>query len=506
MSRLGDEASEGKLGAWDAASIIVGIVIGTTIFELPWLIFQNTPNPWAGLAVWVFGGFLALMGGLCYAELGATYPKAGGDYYYLTHAFGRGTGFLFGWAQLIVILPASIGLMAFVFAMRASEVYTLPDFADLGLSSEFYYAAIAILVITVLNLLGVTLGKTAQNALTAAKALGLIAIVVCGLAIVRPEAPSQTDWSMPATLEWGSLAIILVLYAFGGWNDVAFVAGEVREPQRNIPRALLMGIGAITVIYLLVNLAYLVGLGFDNARTMTENLSNLPTRLLHQAWGEYGAAAMLLIIMVSALGAANGLILAGSRVYATLGNDHRLFGFLGHWQPGRGAPILALLAQAVITLGWVLLFGTEQGHQAITDSIDWLNTTLTSFAAMIDEHWAIRIEYTARWRPYDAFDKLVSHSAPAFWLFFLLSGFALFRLRDRNPEQERPFSVPLYPLVPLIFCSMCVYMLYRSTIYIEWRTLFVVAVLLAGLPLYWLSQAFGEPQRDVPTRSLQVRG
>ncbi len=495
MIRPNDETTAGKLGAWDAASIIVGIVIGTTIFELPWLIFDKTPNPWAGLAVWVFGGFLAFVGGLCYAELGSTYPESGGDYYYLTHGFGRATGFLFGWAQLIVILPASIGVMAFVFAMQATALQPFPEVGDLGLSSEFYYAAIAVLVITILNLIGVTLGKIAQNILTAAKTLGLLAILICGLLIVRPEQPGQTDWTWPATLGglgWESLAIILVLYAYGGWNDVAFVAAEVREPQRNIPRALLIGIGAITLIYLLVNLAYIVGLGFNNVRAP----SSLPTRLLEQAFGDWGATAMSAIIMVSALGAVNGLIFAGSRVYATLGNDHRLFGFLGHWQPGRGAPVLALLVQAVITLGMVLLFGTEKGHTSINQFLDWLNGGLTSMVSTINQDWAIAIEYSQQWRPRDAFGQLVSHSAPAFWLFFLLTGFSLFRLRDLNPVTPRPFSVPLYPLVPLIFCSMCVYMLYQSTIFIEWRALFVVALLLLGLPLYWLSQALGQPNRN----------
>src|SRR6266480_1608207 len=121
MNGMDNDTQSGGLGVWDAVSIIVGIVIGTTIFELPWLVFANTPNPWMGLAVWVFGGLLALIGGLCYAELGTTYPGAGGDYYYLTRAFGRFVGFLFGWAQLIVILPASIGVMAFVFATRAKD-------------------------------------------------------------------------------------------------------------------------------------------------------------------------------------------------------------------------------------------------------------------------------------------------------------------------------------------------------------------------------------------------
>jgi amino acid transporter len=501
MNRPVEETTAGKLGAWDAASIIVGIVVGTTIFEMPWLIFANTPNPWSALAVWTVGGLLAFIGGLCYAELGATYPRAGGDYYYLTHGFGRFTGFLFGWAQLSVILPANIGVMAFVFASQATDIREFPDYLEWGLSSEFYYAAAAVIAITFLNVLGVTLGKIAQNILSVAKALGLIAIVVCGLMIAKPD---ETNWQRPAILGewgWGSLALILVLYAYGGWNDVSFVAGEVREPQRNIPRALLFGIGAIVLIYLLVNFAFVLGLGFEGVKQP----GSLPARVLNEALGEFGATAMRVIVMVSALGAVNGLIFAGSRVYATLGADHRLFGFLGYWQPGKGSPVLAVLLQAIITLALVLLFGTEQGHDAINRFLDWLNQFLTAVASKINEAWTVNIEYVREWRPRQAFGELVSHSSPAFWLFFLLTGFSLFRLRDKNPTLSRPFSVPLYPLVPMIFCAMCVYMLYTSTEYIGWRVLFVVVLLFLGVPLYLFSQALGVRSSSEPAPSRQVR-
>jgi APA family basic amino acid/polyamine antiporter len=490
------ETGHGKLGVWDTVCIIVGIVIGTTIFEMPWLIFANTSNPWMGLAVWFFGGFLALVGGLCYAELGATYPRAGGDYYYLTRAFGRCVGFLFGWAQLSVILPASIGVMAFVFATQATEVRSFPDYLNLGLNSEFYYASLAVLVITFLNLFGATLGKVAQNILTLAKMVGLLAILVCGFLIMKPSA---TNWSLPLDAKdwgWGSLAVILVLYAYGGWNDAAFVAAEVREPGRNIPRALLFGIGIITIVYVLINFAFILGLGFDQVRDFDQvrQRGSLPAQLLNEAMGPNGAMAMRLIIMVSALGAVNGLIFTGSRVYATLGADHRLFGFVGHWAPGKGAPMLALLLQALITLLFVLLFGTEKGHAAINQFLGGLNSMLTSIAQVFHEDYVVKIEYSETWQPRDAFGQLVSHSAPAFWLFFLLTGFSLFVLRDKNPGVARPFSVPCYPLVPFIFCNMCIYMLYQATIYIEWRALFVVVLLLLGLPLYWLSQAPGQPR------------
>src|SRR5688500_3768654 len=149
-----DSANQGEaaqLGLWDAISIITGIVIGTSIFKIPWLIFLNVSDPWMGLLVWVFGGFLALVGGLCYAELGTTYPRSGGDYVYLTRAYGPWVGILLGWAQLAVVLTASIGAMAFVFAENAPTLYNLTELMDFGVSSEFMYASLAILLISLLN-------------------------------------------------------------------------------------------------------------------------------------------------------------------------------------------------------------------------------------------------------------------------------------------------------------------------------------------------------------------
>lgn len=491
------EPEGARLGLFDTVSIIVGIVIGTTIFELPWLIFSSTPNPWAALAVWAFGGFLALVGGLCYAELGTTYPRAGGDYYYLTRAFGRFVGFLFGWAQLIIILPASIGVMAFVFANRASAIEPFPDLLKSNLSSDFYYGALAVLFITFLNLLGLTLGKTAQNILSVSKVVGLIAIVISGFMHMKPDA---TDWTFPDEIQglgWGALAIILVLYAYGGWNDAAFVAAEVRDRRRNIPLALMLGIGAITFIYVLINVAFILGLGFDVARQLPRDVDGgLPEMLLRTALGNQGALAMNVIIMASALGAVNGLVLTGSRVYATLGRDHRLFGFLGGWRPGKRSPIMALLLQAIITVTFILLFGTEKGHAAINEFLENLNGLLTSIAKKLNEDWVVAITYPREWSPRQAFGELVTHSSPAFWLFFLLTGFSLFVLREKNPSLERPFSVPWYPILPIIFCNMCVYMLYQSTVFIGWRVLFPIALLLLGLPLYGLSQLLGVPRSE----------
>jgi amino acid transporter len=479
----GDSEDQGSLGLLSVISIIVGIVIGATVFFAPKLIFLHTNDPWSALGVWALGGLFALIGAFCYAELATTYPRAGGDYVYLTRAFGPWCGFLFGWAQLTVILPASIGAMAFVFADFATRLYEIPDVTGWNLSSQFSYAFLAVAVLSLINIIGVTPGKFVQNLLALAKVLGLLAVVVAGF--VAAES-SPADWPTPTaeTFGWEALAIILVLYAYGGWNDAAFVAAEVRNPRRNIPLALLIGVAIITVVYVLVNAAYMIGLGFNGVRSGDGLLA---ARLLDNAFGEYGAKALSAIVMASALGAANGLIFAGARVYATLGNDHPLFTWLGHWQPGFGAPILALLVQALITLGMIYIFGTSDGQRIINDAIAMLNQGLDTVGLQRDAG----ITAPEHWTAGNAFNALVTYTAPIFWVFFLATGFSLFTLRTRDAALPRPFRVPLYPIVPFLFCNICVYMLFQSTVFIGLQAAFAVVLVLLGFPLYGLSRLIG---------------
>jgi basic amino acid/polyamine antiporter, APA family len=495
----GGSNEQGSLGLWSVISIIVGIVIGASIFKVPGLIFSNTSDPWAGILLWAFCGVLALIGALCYAELATTYPRAGGDYVYLTRAYGPWCGFLFGWAQLSIILPTSIGAMAYVFGEFATVILKLEDYTGLGLTSEFSYAFLAVTVIALLNVIGVTLGKLAQNILVILKLIGLLAIVVVGFGWAESK---PMDWPHPAatTIHWGALAIILVLYAYGGWNDAAFVAAEVRNPKRNIPLALLVGVGVITVAYVLVNTAYLTGLGFDGVKPGPDKLP-VPTQLLGKAFGEYGAKAMSVIVMISALGAVNGLTFAGARVYATLGNDHPLFSWLGFWRPGHGAPILAVIVQALITLAMVVAVGTSDGtrvvNEALSASSHWIHGVFETVG--LGNYAPPAFAPVGDWDPDRAFNLLFAHGAPAFWLFFLATGFSLFTLRTRDAALPRPFTVPLYPILPFIFCCMCIYMLYKSTLYVVGpaeefnleHPLFALPLVLIGLPLYWLSRAIG---------------
>jgi APA family basic amino acid/polyamine antiporter len=456
---------QARLGLWDAVSIIVGIVIGSSIFLTPRLVFQNVPGPWMGLGVWLLGGVLSLVGALCYAELATTYPRSGGDYVYLTRAFGPDFGFMFGWAQLAVILPGSTGAMAFIFGDYAADLFGI---ADLSRPS---FAALAgtgaVIALALMNAVGVVLGKGVQNALVATKVLGLGGIIFVGLYWSNSGAWQGTQ-PMSDKVPGFGLAMILVLYAYGGWNDAALVAADLRQ-RRDITRSLLIGTLAITLIYLAVNAAYILGLGFDDARN--DDRPPIASDLLRVGLGDAGGRVMNVLVMVSALGAINALLFTRTRLNAALGADHRLFALLGRWHATLRTPVWALVVQSVITLVMIALVGTDMGHGAIDGALA-----------------AVRLG-NIPWKSYhDNFETIVTGTAPVFWTFFLLTGLSLFALRQRDPDIERPFRVPFYPLLPLIFCATCGYMLYSAFAFAKYIALIGIVPLAIGLPLYWLSR------------------
>ena len=271
-----EDSTRAHLGLWDAISIIVGIVVGTAIFKTPQFVFANVHGPWQGMGCWLLGGILALIGSLCYAELATTYPRTGGDYVYLTRAYGRWVGFLFGWAQLTVILTGSIGAMAYAFAD-----YAIAFWDKLDPSWTVSLALGSVLVLTVMNLLGVVFGKAVQNLLSVVKIVGLAGIVVAGFVW---GGDASLEVQLPMEAAGFGLAMVFVLYAYGGWNDAAFVAAEVRDHHRNIPLALILGTGGITLVYLLVNLAYLWGLGFEGVRVSSAPAADV-AKLAMGPWG-----------------------------------------------------------------------------------------------------------------------------------------------------------------------------------------------------------------------------
>lgn len=433
-----------QLGLFDAVALMVGIVIGVGIYESPPRVAANVPGPTALLLVWALGGFLAFIGALCYAELATAYPRSGGDYVYLTRAYGSWVGFLYGWAELLVIRTGSIAAMAFVFSDYMTR--SLP----LGPRSPVLYAATLVGLLSLVNVLGVREGKWTQNALTVSKVLGLSTIAVIGLVSPFDGGPRTTAFQGSS----GSvaLAMIFVLWTYGGWNENAYVAAEVKEPRRNIPRSLLAGTGLVTLLYLGLNWVFLYGLGFDRLGASQAAAADL----LMVPFGIAGERLMVILVVFSAMGAVNGQIFTGARIGYALGQDHSLLSRLGAWNRRFGTPVWALVAQGLVTLALIVTFGSRDG-----------------------------------------FDALVKYTAAVFWFFFLLTGISLFILRRIDPEHPRPYLVVGYPFTPLVFCASSAYMLYGSLSYAPLESLWGGAIVLGGLPLYWLSSR-GARGRGIP--------
>jgi APA family basic amino acid/polyamine antiporter len=445
------------LSAVDAIGIIVGIVVGSMIFKAPaWVAGLTGSASWMMLT-WLLGGFLCLCGALCYAELATTYPHVGGEYTYLSRAFGRHLGFLFIWARSTVIQTGSIAMLAYVFGDYLANLLGARHVA-----TPMLFALAATAVLTGFNLVGLRVGARAQNVLTAVKVIGVLGIVAVGLLLVRPAASADTTAaaSAPAAPVAGwpgfsalGLAMVFVLYTFGGWNEAAYVAGEVRHRRRDMLWVLLGGVGLITLLYVAANLAYLRALGMDG---MAGAKQAVAAELMQRGLGAPGVIAVTVLVAVAALSAIDGCIFTGSRAMAALGQDHAAFRFLGQWHPRFRTPVAAIGVQSVIAAILILLPGL--GGPRVRE---WLGS---------------------------GFDTAVEYTAPAFWLFLLLTGVSVVVLRFRDRRLERPFRVPLFFVTVFLFCLMSGWMLYRSLDYRLGGAVVGVAVLAAGVPVLLASR------------------
>lgn len=412
----------------DGIALIIGVVVGTGIFKTPSLVAANTGDNLVFFLTWFLGGAVSLIGALCYAELAVTYPHSGGDYHYLSRAFGQDVGFLFGWARMTVIQPGSIAMLAFVFGDYLSQL--LPPFF-----APPFCAILAVVIMTYMNVMGTRQGTRTQNVLTALKVIGLVAVLITGVALA-PPLPVMEPRASSTSGSFG-LAMVFVLLTFGGWNEAAYISAELRAGKKTMLYVLLWGIGAITVIYFLAGFAFLNGLGLD-AMGRSEVVA---ADLMRKVFGEGGARFVSFLIAVSALGGINATIFTGARTNYALGRDFSLFGILGHWREKTNTPANALLLQGTIAAILVLL------------------------GALTRKGFVTMVEFTA----------------PVFWLFFLLTGVSLVVLRIREPDAHRPFKTPLYPLIPVVFCSSCLYMLQASLSYTGIGALVGVGVLFIGV-------------------------
>ncbi|MBL7221430.1 MAG: amino acid permease [Phycisphaerae bacterium] len=428
----------------DAISVVVAIVVGSMIFKAPSWVASNTSGPLEMMLAWVAGGFFCLCGALCYAELAAAYPKVGGEYVYITRAFGRPAGFGFVWARATVIQTGSIAMLAYVFGEFTAPALGMGAFGPLIL------ALAATVVLTACNVIGLRTEKWVQNALTIAKIGGVLAIAIIGLLMGKAGLSAAATTTAPAAGNpgWLGYAMVFVLLTFGGWNEAAYVAGELKGKRRNMLWVLMGSIALITVIYLLINLAYLRVLGFEGMRKYPGTLA---AEAMRTVLGDPGAVAVTVLVAVSALAGMDGCMFTGSRAICALGEDFPAFRPLGKWHEKFKTPVVALLVQSTIAV--VLIILPALGG--------WFEKQLGS-----------------------GFDAAAKYTAPVFWAFLLLTAVSVVVLRFRDPDRERPFRVPGYPLTVILFAGMCAFMLYSSIDYAGRWAVIGLAVLLAGLPVY----------------------
>lgn len=440
-ARTGAPAAAAPLTMRHAIAITVGVVIGAGIFKAPSLVAGSVPSASWMFALWIAGGLVALVGALCYAELATTYPSAGGEYHFLSRAFGRSTALLYAWARFAVITTGSIALLGFVFGDYMTQL--LP----LGPYSSALWAAIATVVLTAINLRGIRSGAETQSWLTAVEVGGLVLVVGAALWVLGtgtdapPPAPAAPPG--PASLAGVGFGMVFVLLTFGGWNDAAYISADLQD-RRAIARALLISVLFLTALYLLVNWAYWSVLGLHGMATSQA----VATDVLTAAFGPGAGKLIAAMVAAAALTSINATMIVGARTASALGQDWPALKVLAAWDEVRRVPRHALPIQCALALVLIALGVAFKG----------------------------------------GFQAMVEYTAPVFWLFFLLVGIALFRLRATDGARERPFRVPLYPVLPALFCASSAYMLWSSLGYVYSQQLggfnaawVGVAVLASGL-------------------------
>ncbi|HEX4884557.1 MAG TPA: amino acid permease [Casimicrobiaceae bacterium] len=439
-------APQPLLGRADAIAIIVGIVIGAGIFKTPSMVAGVTGDVGWMLVAWVLGAVVSLAGALCYAELATTYPHAGGDYHFLTRAWGRHASFLYAWARATVINTGAIALLAFVFGDYMQKV--LP----LGTAGGALWGAGIVLALTAVNIAGLRASAGTQKLLTLVEVAGLIAIGVAGFMAPAAAAAAPAFTAAPPLGMFG-LAMVFVLLTYGGWNEAAYISAELKGGRREIVTVLVWSLAIIATVYLVVNLALLHGLGLKGLADSKAAGADVMERV----FGTAGAQALSLFVAVAALTSINATMIVGARTNYAMGRDWPALRFMGGWHATRGTPVAAFVVQGVIALA------------------------LVAFGAM----------------QHDGFEAMVEFTAPVFWGFLFLVGLALFILRGKDAGAERPFRVPLYPLTPLVFCAACAWLCYSSVTYAMSRNAVHVSLLVmaVGVVALFVTRARRPPPR-----------
>lgn len=435
-----------RLGLWSSVALVIGITIGSGIFRSPAGIAQKVPNPILILGLWVAGGVITLCGALSLAELAAALPETGGFYAYLREGWGRLAGFLFGWSQLVLIRASALGGIAVTFGeyfLRSCGVDPVEHFiAARALSAG------AIAFAAGVNIIGVNLGAAIVGASTVAKFSALAVLIVTSLVLGAGHGASighlTTATGAPIGVGSLGLALVSVLWAYDGFGDLSFAGGEVKDPQRNLPRAIIIGTLALIVIYVMANVAYLYVSPVDSvARSPL-----VAADTMYALFGRIGVVLVSIFVMISSFSSLNGSMLASPRIFFAMADDGLFFKSIARVHPRFKTPHVAIVLAAV--LGMILVLSRS-------------------------------------------FEALTNTFVLAIWPFYALSVAAIYRLRRLRPEMPRPYKVVGYPVVPAIFIAAVIGFVVNALINDTLNTSLTFLLILAGVPVYYV--AFGKNRR-----------
>jgi basic amino acid/polyamine antiporter, APA family len=427
-----DEPLKRSLGLFDATSLLAGTVIGAGVFIVPSIVASRLTSFSGVLGEWVLGGVLMIAGALSLGELGAAFPDAGGLYIYLSRAYGRFLGFLYGWGLFAVIHSGSVAGIAVGFSLYLARVLSLSPFAQRASSVG------TILILTVVNIVGVRAGKGTQNFFTIAKIGGLAAMVVVLFRAPHTGMICQSFWpAAGAHFEWhaAALSLVVVLWAYEGWHLVSFTAGEVKNPGRNLPLSYLYGGLIVILCYVVANIAYYAVLTPAQIR----NSSTVAASAMTLVAGPVAGNLISLLILVSIFGSLNGAILTGPRVYYAMAHDGIFFRGFSRISPRLGTPVVALVAQAI----WASVLAFQGSYEELATSVIF-----------------------------------------ASWIFYGLTVAGVIVLRRRQPELQRPYRVPGYPWLPAAFCLGALGAGVEGLVARPVRSVVGIGLILTGVPLY----------------------
>jgi APA family basic amino acid/polyamine antiporter len=432
-------APRASLSMTDVAIMVVGIVLGIGIFKTPSLVANFSSGEAMFIGLWVLGGLLTLIGAICYAELGSARPNAGGEYSFLRDAYGSPLALMFAWGRCSVIQPGAIAAVAFVMGDYANVVVPLGPFGP------SIHAIIAIVIFTGINYMGTKPGTRAQKVFEAITVLSMLGIIIAAFVATVPTPPPGTPRDI--SLGGAGLAMVFILLTYGGWNEAAYLSGELQNAKRNMARAMIIGVLIVVALYLLINFAYLQVLGLDGIRKSDA----VGADMMRLVAGNAGAIILSCVVVVSALTTLNGTIITGARSYYALGRDVFALRHIGTWEQRGETPGNALILQGALSVLLVIFGGLTR----------------------------------------NGFENMVAFTAPVFWFFMLLVSISIYIFRSREGSQVTHYRVPLYPITPAILALTCAWMLYSSLAYAGWGSIIGVLILFLGAPLLLLKRTSG---------------